>query len=141
MKFSPTMLAIHDQKQLFVDDLLIETVHEITRTFHRPVISNGTRLIINAKVEPGGNVDVEIVDGADETISGCSRDACDSFTGDSIRHEVTWRGQNQVPLAAGNPFRKLRFYMHKASLYSFQLIDPEQPQHDVKYPSTGWGVG
>jgi hypothetical protein len=36
IKYSPTMLAIMGEKQFFFDDLIIETVHEITRTFHQP---------------------------------------------------------------------------------------------------------
>ncbi len=104
----------------------------------RPFLSTGNRLIINADVREGGYIDVEATDGADEIIPGRSRDACDTCVGDSVRHEVTWRGDSHLPLGKSNRFRKLRFFMHKADLYSFQMFHPERHLDDTKYPGTGW---
>jgi len=80
----------------------------------RPLISNGEKLVINAKVGEGGYIQVEVADGADRLIEGCSRKECDTFTGDDVRHVVTWQGNSTVPKAKDNQFRKLRFFMHNA---------------------------
>ncbi len=36
MHYELSVLAIHGERHLFSDDLLIETVCEVTRTFHQP---------------------------------------------------------------------------------------------------------
>jgi len=113
----------------------------------RPFISDGEQLIINAEVDPGGYVQVEVVDGADQPVPGCSRDACDAFTGDSVHHRVTWQGKPTVGRGKGrgavhqgetNHFRKLRFFMRKARLYSFQMTEPGEAERKAAFPGTGW---
>ena len=113
----------------------------------RPFISDGEELVINAKVDEGGYIDVEVVDGADEPVPGCSRAECDTFTGDSVRQLVTWRGNKAIGKGTGggrvqaheyNQFRKLRFFMHRASLYSFQMTAPGQYEREMKYPGVRW---
>ena len=60
IRYDPAMLAIQGEKQLFLDDLLIETVCEITRTFHRPVEYEGNPVLKKDKpwerLVGGGNV-------------------------------------------------------------------------------------
>ena len=115
-----------------------------------PFISDGTTLIINTKVAEGGYRDVEVVDGANELIPGCSRSACDTFRGDSVRHAVTWKGNRTIGTGMGkgavqqgeyNHFQKLRFFMRKASPYSFQMADPDQTERIVKFPGMGSMTG
>ena len=97
-----------------------------------------TMLVINAKVDEGGFIEVGVVNGCDRSIPGCSRGECDTFRGDNVCHVVTWKAKSTVPQAKDNQFRKLRFFMLKASLYSFQIVDPSVAQEQLKFPGTGW---
>ena len=42
MRFDAATLDVGGQKQFFVDDMIIETVCELTRTLHQPVKFPGT---------------------------------------------------------------------------------------------------
>ncbi len=96
----------------------------------RPFFPEGNRLVINAKVEEGGYVDVEVTDLDGKPLPGFSRADCDRFTGDSVRHVVTWNGKEDAEFTKHTPegytswgYYKLNIYMRKASLYSFQSTD------------------
>ncbi len=97
----------------------------------RPIISSGNRLVVNARCGTGGSIAAEVVDINDQVLPGFSRSDCDVFTGDATRHVVSWHGCTEIPVQATERpqypdpetgrFRKLRFYMHNADLYSIQL--------------------
>lgn len=97
----------------------------------RPLISAGTRLIVNARCRPQGSIVAEIVNIHDDVVEGFSRQDCDVFTGDSSNHVFSWRGRTEIPVwsrerarypeAEVDRFRKIRFYMEDAELYSFSL--------------------
>lgn len=107
----------------------------VTRSF----FPEGNRLVINAKVEPGGYIDVEVTDIAGKPLPGFNRAECDTFTGDSVRHLVTWQGEDDAEwlkhLGQENTrwggYFKLNFYMRKASLYSFQSTDDPNAESSV----------
>jgi hypothetical protein len=83
----------------------------------RRFIASGDTLVINAKVD-GGEIRVEAIDALGRVIKGFSKDECTPIRGDSVRHVVSWKGgPNCHPLQA-RPI-KLRFYLKRASLYSF----------------------
>lgn len=96
-----------------------------------PFVSEGDRLTINARCQPGGYIRVEVTDAHNRAIPGVSTATCDVFTGDVVDHLVTWQGRPDVPLAVdeaapdprrpGSPHRRLRFTMRGAELYSFQM--------------------
>lgn len=107
----------------------------------RPLRSEGTRLVINARCGPSGYIKVEVVDGQDNVLANCSRDDCDAFTGDSVAYEVTWQGQATIPVPRSaqqgptaqtlpmNPQygpapRRLRFFLSDAELFSFRFAHP-----------------
>ena len=91
----------------------------------RPLISVGTKLVINARCAPGGSVRVEVADRLDDVVEPCSKERSDPFTGDSVRHTVTWDGDPRIPVGPEAPnFRKLRFFLRDAELFSFQFADP-----------------
>ena len=50
-----------------------------------------------------------------------SRDRCERFTGDAVRHPVKWSGRETVNEIPGGV--KLKFYLRDAELYSFQFAD------------------
>lgn len=97
----------------------------------RPLISEGSKLIVNAECGGRGSIQVEVADVMDRVIPGFSRDECDTFTGDSINHTVTWQGRADMPAHTKratypNPeeerFRKFRFYLTDAEIYAMQLV-------------------
>jgi hypothetical protein len=79
------------------------------------------RLVLNAEAK-NGEVRVELLDAnaEDQVIPGFSREECDRFNGDSVRHTVTWNGGQDLSSLMGKSF-KLKFYLRNAKLYSFQL--------------------
>lgn len=91
----------------------------------RPFFPEGNRIVINAKVEPGGYIDVEARDRNCDPLPGYGRADFDTFTGDSVNHVCTWKGKANAEF---HGYHKLVFYMRKAELYSFQSTDdPANP--------------
>lgn len=91
----------------------------------RPCFMEGNRIVINAKVEAGGSVDVEVRDADAKVVEGYSRDDFDTFTGDSVNHVCTWKGKAEAEFRG---YHKLVFTMRKTELYSFQSTDdPDNP--------------
>ena len=104
----------------------------------RPFFAEGNRLVVNARIEPGGYLDVEVTDAAGNVLPGYSRMDCDTFDGDSVRHVVTWNGNadaeflKHIPKDAYFPgYCKLNFYMRKASMYSFQSTDDPNSESSI----------
>jgi hypothetical protein len=95
----------------------------------RPMSGVGQKLVINAKCAPGGYVRVEVVDRHDEIVPSCSKDHCDRFGGDSVKHTVTWKGKpliGHAPDERGRQVCKLRFFLRDAELFSFRFEGIEQ---------------
>lgn len=96
--------------------------------FNTPVVT------INAKCSPGGSVRAELLDRSNKVIPGFSRQDCIAFTGDSIRHELTWKTK-QFPESLIDKDKKIRFFAKSADLYSYlpvdinQQIDDSRPDH------------
>ena len=87
----------------------------------KPVYSEGSKLIINAKCNADGYVAVEVMDNWNNVWPGFTREECDVFDGDSVDHVVSWGGRTEVN---GVPWCvKLRFWMRNAELYSFRIAD------------------
>ena len=97
-----------------------------------PFASTGDRLAINAACGPEGYIKVDVADESGNVLRGNGLDDCDAFTGDSVRHVVTWHGDSTVrkPEAEADrrarPYRVLRFVMRDAELYSFRLVSDIQ---------------
>ncbi|MEM2922095.1 MAG: hypothetical protein QXF26_07245, partial [Candidatus Bathyarchaeia archaeon] len=85
----------------------------------KPLVFEGQELTINAQAD-GGSVAVEILNEKSQPIKGFRRNDCDKFTGNSIRHTVTWRGSSDISALQEKPIQ-LRFHMKKAKLYSFKF--------------------
>ena len=100
----------------------------------RPLMGMGSNLEINAKCAPGGYVRVEVADQNDDVVGACSRERCDPLTGDSVRHTVTWNGDAGIPLASDerHSFRKLRFFLRDAELFSFRSTGSAAADSHVK---------
>lgn len=57
---------------------------------------------------------------------------------DDVHHVVTWNGKNLIP---HTHYRKLRFSLHKASIYSFQMLDPAAVPRQQFETGMGWDMG
>ena len=85
----------------------------------KPCIFDGQELVINALTKTKrGWVRVEVLDERGQAIQGLDCGSCDAFTGDEVRHTVTWRGNPDISSLRGKIVR-LRFYLKEAKLYSF----------------------
>ena len=78
---------------------------------------DGRELVINAQAERG-SVAVEILNADGAPVGGFSAAECDVFSGDAVRHTVTWQGNSDLSALRAEPI-KLRFHLNKAKLYSF----------------------
>ena len=96
-----------------------------------PFVTEGDTLLINACCRAGGYVKVEVTDTHDRPLAGAIESDCDPFTGDSVAHTVTWGGRPTIPMATRDiddirmpaiPYRRLRFTLRGAELYSFQIV-------------------
>jgi hypothetical protein len=78
----------------------------------------GDALTVNANVS--GALTVAVLDDQGSPLPGFAHGDCAPLTGDSVRHRVSWAGQNKLPNAG--PIR-LEFRMKNAELYSFTMED------------------
>ena len=83
----------------------------------RPLRFEGNQLVINAQ-STEGSVAVAILDREGRPIVGFGAADCDTFSGDSLRHTVTWGRKADLSALRGQPIR-LRFYLRNSKLYSF----------------------
>lgn len=93
--------------------------------FNTPIVT------INAKCAAHGYVTAELLDRNNKPIPGFSRHDCIPFTGDSVRHELTWKTK-QFPKALIDKDKKIRFYICNADLYSYLPKDINQKIDDGK---------
>ena len=82
----------------------------------RVMRTDGKRLELNAACGDGGYIRVEATDGDERALPGCALEECDTFTGDSTRAVLTWKGSSEIKHQGSV---RLRFFMKNASLYSF----------------------
>lgn len=94
----------------------------------RHLTSAGTGVGINAECGPGGYIDVEVLNQADQVLPGCSREEFDRFTGNAVKHQLSWRSRTTIPVQPYESlsvkpvsYRRLVFYMRNAKLYSFRF--------------------
>ena len=100
----------------------------------RPLISTGTQLGVNARCAPGGSLRVEITDRFDRVAEPCSRDNCDPISGDQVAQIVTWLGSPKIPAGRdqGMFWRKVKFYLQNAELFSFRFKDLVEDEQGFK---------
>jgi len=87
----------------------------------RPVVSEGRELKVNVKCGPKGYFQVALLDRQGNEIPGHEKSACDTFTGDSTKHIITWSGKSDLPQAILAGGVKLCFYSRDTNLYSFHI--------------------
>ena len=114
----------------------------------KPVIFDGNRLVVNVRSpekafdselstsRPYGQILVELLDPEGKPIPGYSRGESDTFTGDSVRHTASWKGNQNVNNLKGHPIR-IRFHLKNSALYSFQFHGDITPTHQHNLLSPG----
>jgi hypothetical protein len=89
------------------------------------VWSPGSLFFINARCREGGSIRVTLTDVNGQTLEGCELEKSDPFTGDNVRHKITWQGSDAIP--AAKTFRRIVFHLKKAEIFSFRFVEPEAP--------------
>ncbi len=88
----------------------------------KPLRFSGRQLKVNAATAGDeGSVRVEILDpDTGKPFPGFSRDECETFRGDSVRHTFSWRDKADLTSLAGRSV-KLRFHLKRSKVFSFQF--------------------
>ena len=84
----------------------------------KPLVFLGDTLVVNANAK-GGSLVVEALDADGKIIEGFAHADCVPITTDSVRHVMTWKGNQDCHLLQGRPI-KLHFHLKNAKLYSFE---------------------
>ena len=88
----------------------------------RPLQVQGNDLIVNADCRADGWLKAERLDATGNVLPGFSLADCRPVRGDSLRHKITWRGDNTLPTGIPETIR-VRFTMKNVDLYSFRFGD------------------
>jgi hypothetical protein len=83
----------------------------------KPIIFEGSKLLINFSTSAAGSIRVEVQDANGEAFDGFALTDCHEIYGDQIERAVKWRDGSNLGRLAGKPIR-LRFVMRDADLYS-----------------------
>jgi len=97
----------------------------------RREVFNTPAVTINARCAPGGYVAAELLDRNNNVIPGFGKLYCNAFTGNSVRHELTWKTP-AFPREWIDKDKKIRFYIANADLYSYL---PQGINHEI---DDGW---
>ena len=85
-----------------------------------PIRFDGDDLCINAQVESGGRLGVEMLDENGSVLDGYTLDDFDSFAGDEVEHRPSWGGRGVTDLGPGS--LKVRIVLEKARLFTLRII-------------------
>ena len=86
----------------------------------RASIGQGETLDVSAATFRDGELRAELVGEDGRATEGFDRDACDLFSGDTMRTTVTWNGKAAVPTDG----LQVRFVLRNARLYGFEFAQP-----------------
>ena len=86
----------------------------------KPLVFDGSEMVINFSSSAAGGVQVEIQDVSGEPIEGFTLADCPPVFGDSIERKVNWNNAPNLNKLSGQPVR-LRFVCKDADLYSFRF--------------------
>lgn len=89
----------------------------------RPVQFIGRRLIVNARVQPGGRLRVGLQSAEGHPIGGHTVADCQPLTDDHSAWTVTWNGAADIGEWSGRPVR-IQFEMQHADLFACQFSEP-----------------
>ncbi len=87
----------------------------------RPVVFDGSKLVLNVSTSAAGGVGVEVQDHRGIPIEGFALSDCHEVFGDFLERTVTWGGGKNLGALSGKPVR-LRFLLKDSDLYSLRFI-------------------
>jgi hypothetical protein len=85
----------------------------------KPLLFQGSELVLNFSTSAAGSISVELQDENGEPIPGYSLEESEVIVGDRIERPVVWRA-GDLKQFSGRPM-KLRFVMKDADLYSIRF--------------------
>ena len=88
----------------------------------KPVIFQGSKLVINYATSAAGSVRVELQDAEGNPLPGFALDDCPEIYGDQIERVVAWKSGTDVNALVGKPIR-VRFVLKDADLYSLRFTE------------------
>ncbi len=86
----------------------------------KPIVFDGSHLVLNASTSIRGEVRVELQDAGGRPLPGFALSECLPITGDSIESVVAWRGKDNVHEHVGKPVR-ITFELKDSDIYSFRF--------------------
>jgi len=81
---------------------------------------------INARTGEDGVIVAELLDRNDEVLEGFSREDCVPFSGDGVRHRLSWK-KAAFDEAQLEGDKKIRFFLRDAELFSYLPVDLAPP--------------
>lgn len=93
------------------------------RLVTRPLLTDGTGLSLNARCRAGGSIKVAVLDSDGRILPGRDFDDSLPLTGDSVAHQVKWRGGAEFAPVDRGPidYFKLAFLMEDAEIFAFEF--------------------
>jgi len=101
----------------------------------RPVRFRGKSLFVNAAIEEGGKLEIEILDREGNVIPRFQRQGCRSIREDKTLISVKWNDAEDLSSIAGQPVR-FRFHLKQGALYSF-WVSPDDTGGSHGYVAAG----
>ena len=86
----------------------------------KPFVLKGSQIRLNADAKRG-DIKVEVQDADGKPLPGFIAGLTNRINTDSVRQEVSWRGKGELASLKGCTV-KLRFQLHYARLYSFEVL-------------------
>jgi HEAT repeat protein len=118
---NPAYRAAIGRATLRLDGLVSLQAGSAEATMTTKLVSfTGKHLQVNAAC-PQGALRVELVDALGKPIPGFAFADCDPFTGDALRHIVSWHGRSEVSSLAGKTLQ-VRFQLRNGDLYAMQFV-------------------
>ena len=99
--------------------LVALTAPEEGEFYTRPMVLRGSTLHVNFQARRAGGIQVEVLQRG-KTIKGRGWQDCDVLWGDSLQAAVTWKGQSDLGVPAGQAVQ-FRFRLRAAKLFSFDV--------------------
>jgi hypothetical protein len=90
----------------------------------RPLRAAGGEMRVNAAVQPGGELRVEVQDAAGNPLAGYGATDCTAIRGDGLRLPVRWGDRAGDPAWSAREI-KLRFSLRQADLFGFVCGDDQ----------------
>jgi hypothetical protein len=97
----------------------VRPVHNTGALLTRQFVFEGDRLYVNVNADFGW-MQVEVLDDTMSPVNGFGRDDCDLIRGNSVSHEVRWKGNPDVRSLWNRPIR-LKIHVTDCWLYSFRF--------------------